>query len=1325
MKKHNKLKLIFTFLSSVVLCALFCIFTFGADSEFEKSIEAFPESYKPYLRELHEKYPDWVFEAFETGLDWQTVIDNEFGVKNLISSSAASSNLKSRLPEHYNSSTNIFIQMDSGFVVANRLAVEYFMDPRNFLSEDEIFQFERLDFSDSLTISDVESVLKGSFMADKNITYYDTDGKLVETDKKYSTVIYEAGKAYNINPCYLASKIRNEVGADGSGSVSGTNAVYPGIYNFYNIGATDGTGAIVRGLKWASEGSTYGRPWNTPEKSIMGGAQYLAASYIAVGQFTGYLQKFNVNPKSTKALYSHQYMTNVTGALSQGYTVYNAYAKVGSLYQKHVFSIPIYKNMTTQSGESENLYNADSAGQNVKIATTANCNVRTGPSTANAKLTDSSGNAIQLSPSEQVSVVAKSFTDSNYYMNVLQYPLWVKVSFTKGGKTYEGYIPEDFIAYVSITDVGIGSYQLCLHKGENVANKIISSNTSIANVTSDNTVEFLKAGTVNLTVYDSLGRYDVVRYTVTQSTLPTVSLSVTPYTETLKITAGYTDSAQKYIYTVSDSCGNIVLNTESTKTSYSLKSLLSAEKYTVSVKAVNGDKHSLAASTVTMTKPYQVTGAAMEYSGSDAIISWSGVERCEGYLIYGYNESENKYTKLGKVDSTVLSYKVTAANLIYDSYCVRAYCKNGSKSVYGAYCDMLKPVSKLTPPTKIKSSAIKTDSYTLSWDSVKGATSYIVYTKNGSSWKKLATVKTTSYTVSSLSPGQESCYAVMSANGSDVSEKSEAFYAITMPEKVTGLTLSKVTNNEIQISWSKAQGAKSYKIYVCEGGDYNLLGEYTAVNCSFTSLKQLTEYKFKIMSVAKGEKTSLNGAFSDELEVVTNFDKISGFKADEIKDTSVTLSWSANEKAESYNIYTYDDSKKSYTKLMSVKGNKATVTSLNQASTYKFAVECSSVIGGKTYLSEKSNLVTVTTAYSVPTKFTLSGVTASSYKLSWTKISQAKSYNVYIKSGNSFVKKTNVTTNSFTSSKLTSGQVDTYKVSAVYLVNGKTVESDLSQETYGATTPQKVKNLTVTPYTQSAKLTWSAVTGATHYDVYIYNEGEYVLKSTVTTTSCKLTGLSYGVTYKFAVRARIKLSSGTAYGSKVSVSQTLKPAKVTSVTVSSVTTTRQKVSWSAAKGANYYYIYRYSSSKGKYVKVASTSAKSYTFTGLSAGKTYGYIIYSVVMKDGKELSIGDKSSAYKFATLPSKVTSLKSTSVSSSKVALSWTKVSGATKYQVYYYSKALGKYVLAGTTDKNTYTVKGLSSKTSYSFKVRAVRTVNSKNYYGAYSSVISVKTK
>ncbi len=1322
-------KFILTAALTLILSTALCFCALSADDGFESSIAAFPESYKPYLRELHEKYPDWVFTPFETGLDWKTVIDNETGAKSLIDHSASSENLKSREPGDYDAAKDKYIYKDGGFVTANRLAVEYFIDPRNFLNEEGIFQFEKLSFSDNFSVSDVEAVLKGSYMADSYITYYDSEGATVETKEKYAQVIFEAGKAYDINPCYLASKIRNEVGADGSASVSGTHVAYPGIYNFYNIGASDGEGAIKRGLEWANGGAegtstTYGRPWNTPQKSIRGGAEYLAKSYIAVGQFTGYLQKFNVNPDGDKALYTHQYMTNVSGACSQGYTNYIAYAKTGKLYQKNVFSIPVFKNMPSEDISTQFASNADSIAQTAKVSTTANCNVRTGPSTNNAKLTDASGKALQLSPGQELTLLSKTFTDSDYYVNILQYPHWVKVSFTKDGKTYEGYVPEDFVSYTSSTSVPTGRYTISYHKGENTAMSLISSDTAVAKVISDNEVEFLKKGTVHLMSYDSVGRIDIVKYTVSDAAPSLGTVQVSAYTETLKVTVSADQKADKYIYAYSDSKGNLTV-AESAKTSHSFKNVPNAEKFTVTVRSVTGASHSANAGIITATKPYAIESASMTYSGGGAEISWAKVAKCEGYLVYGYDEDSNKYTKLAKVSSEESKYEISFDELIYDSYCVRAYIKNGSKSVYGAYSDKVTPSSRLSIPKNVSVSSIKTNGYTLSWDSVKGAEEYNVALYKDGKWQKIATVKGTSYIVSSLSAGEENAYKVAAVCGADVSDYSKEIYAMTSPETVKLLRVENVTSSQAKLSWQKAEGADKYNLYFYEDGEYRLYGEYGSLSCSFSALSQFTQYKFKVAAVAKSDNNTIVGALSDELSFVTLPEKPEDLRGTEIKDDEVTLKWAENEKASGYIVYIYDSEKKDYIKAAESNKNEATVKKLKMATQYKFTVACFGEIDGTVYTSEMSDAVNVTTAYSAPEDFTLSSVTASSYKLIWESIDEADSYNVYRKNGSKYVKIASGKNNYYSVSGLSYGAVDYYKVSAVYKVSKKTVESELSEEIGATTLPDKVKNFTASPSTTSVTLKWDKVKNADCYNVYIYEDGKYNLQKTVTDTTYKLTGLRQGATYKLTVRAYIRLNTGTRKGGMTSVTATLKPSKVSKITLSSVTDKTQKISWPAAVGANYYYVYRYNSSSKKYEQVAKTSSRSYTFSGLTAGKTYSYKVMSAVVKDGKALSKGSYSSVYKFSTDPAKVTGLKSTSATTSKIALSWNKVSGATYYEISYYSKENGSYVLAGTSEKNSFTMTGLSKKTQYKFKVRAIRTVGEKDYTGYNSSVISVKTK
>lgn len=136
---------------------------------------------------------------------------------------------------------------------------------------------------------------------------------------------------------------------NGSNATSGTYGSYKGLYNFYNIGASDGTNAVASGLNWANGGSskstTYGRPWTNPYKSIVGGAQYIATNYINKGQNTLYFQKFNVNPVESKYLYLHQYMTNVQAPYSEGRTTRSAYNSLGILSDAMIFYIPVYKNM--------------------------------------------------------------------------------------------------------------------------------------------------------------------------------------------------------------------------------------------------------------------------------------------------------------------------------------------------------------------------------------------------------------------------------------------------------------------------------------------------------------------------------------------------------------------------------------------------------------------------------------------------------------------------------------------------------------------------------------------------------------------------------------------------------------------------------------------------------------------------------------------------------------------------------------------------------------------------------------------------------------------
>ena len=160
----------------------------------------------------------------------------------------------------------------------------------------------------------------------------------------YVDILMRAAQESGVSPYVLASMILQEQGIQGkSESISGAG----GYYNFYNFEAyaSNGMTAVQRGLWYASQSGSYMRPWDSIDKSIIGGACQYGQNYVQAGQDTFYLKKFNVQGSN---LYKHQYMTNVEAAAAEG-------AKMGTAYSETMrqlplrFKIPVYRNMPAQA----------------------------------------------------------------------------------------------------------------------------------------------------------------------------------------------------------------------------------------------------------------------------------------------------------------------------------------------------------------------------------------------------------------------------------------------------------------------------------------------------------------------------------------------------------------------------------------------------------------------------------------------------------------------------------------------------------------------------------------------------------------------------------------------------------------------------------------------------------------------------------------------------------------------------------------------------------------------------------------------------------------
>ncbi|MGN0447146.1 MAG: fibronectin type III domain-containing protein [Acutalibacteraceae bacterium] len=860
MKTVKKVILGLIIFTMIFLCATLSAFSADSQELFEKSISGFPESYKPYLRELHNAYPNWEFVPFQTGLDWSRVIDNEHTDNALVYDSITDKILKSHDPDDYDRKNDEYIYKDGGFVAASRNAVEYFMDPRNFLDKGGIFQFELLSFSELYTVAAVENVLSGSFMGKKNITYYDASGKLITTQTTYAQAIFNAGKTYNINPCFLASKILNEVGSNGSDSVSGKVPGYLGIYNFYNIGATDGDGAIERGLLWAKGGTAnstyYGRPWNTPEKSILGGAQFLAEEYIAAGQFTGYLQRFNVNTAGSYPIYTHQYMSNLSGAVSQGYSTYKSYRDLGMLNSKIVFSIPVYLNMSDPAGNGK-LTSVEATDQYGKV-TENYCNVRLGPSIDHDKLCDSYGNNIQLSSGTEVKILAKYDTDAYYYEEILSDPYWYEVNFNYNGRNYTGFLPACFVEIQTMSHVPLGKMDLSLFASDGINYRLGTVDTDIVKIIDSDTVEFLKSGIAEVFVYDSYGHFEIIKFKVGNNYAAHVPMDFTVVSSAnaIKVTVKENDAAQGYGFYLGDEYGNYITGGVIKNNSYIFSNLKKNTLYKVYArnyyrKNVYGRSDMKQVYTKENFTPEDVTGISAQMSETAIRLSWEPSFTADGYRVY--RKKGNEFEKCATVAETQATvYNLTPGEKYI--FAVRAYKIVDGEVIWCKGYDEFETATKPTAPKKAVGKQNESK-ITLAWSKSYGADGYRIYYLKSNSWKACATVNQTTHSFSGLKSGSKYTFAIrpyIITKSGVVWGNYITHVSSTVPATPLVKTAS-LNKNQITVKWYDVYGADGYALYYKAGnGNFKLYGKTAAAKTlTFKNLKSGTKYTFAVRAYIK------------------------------------------------------------------------------------------------------------------------------------------------------------------------------------------------------------------------------------------------------------------------------------------------------------------------------------------------------------------------------------------------------------------------------------------------------------------------------------------
>lgn len=277
--------------------------------------------YKERISKLMEDHPGWNFELLYTNLNFSSAVYGEYSnhSANLVPSSSGSEWICPVC------GTKLY---DTGWYGASDKAIAYYMDPRNFLNDSNVFQF--LDANKyeptSVSLDGIQVNVNGTFL------------------QNYASDINTACRNQGVNPYYVISRLIQENGKNGSttsrGMDGGNGKTY---YNPFNIGAT-GSGrdqVIANALAKAKANG-----WDTMEKALEGGIVFLKANWLENYQNTLYQNRFDIDSTNGTSLYSHQYMQNLSAAYSEGNLLRGYYTNAGKIDSNLTFIIPMYEGMS-------------------------------------------------------------------------------------------------------------------------------------------------------------------------------------------------------------------------------------------------------------------------------------------------------------------------------------------------------------------------------------------------------------------------------------------------------------------------------------------------------------------------------------------------------------------------------------------------------------------------------------------------------------------------------------------------------------------------------------------------------------------------------------------------------------------------------------------------------------------------------------------------------------------------------------------------------------------------------------------------------------------
>ena len=698
-------------------------------------------------------------------------------------------------------------------------------------------------------------------------------------------------------------------------------------------------------------------------------------------------------------------------------------------------------------------------------------------------------------------------------------------------------------------------------------------------------------------------------------------------------------------------------------TTHSFWGLTAGTEYTLYVRAKSGPNTEWKSITAT-TLPAQSSELSATAIGTAITFSWDAVT---GATRYGVDSNGHH------PDSTTETfyYRTGEAGTEY-TFSVRGW--NRTKTY------PWRSVSVTTPPSQPRSlsaTAASTE-LILSWAAMSGATSYEV--KRGAGGTVTTVSSGTSHPFSGLTANTEYTLYVRAKNSGGDSGWS-SITTKTAPAAPSGLTAT-ATSDSITLSWTAVTGATSYEIKRSGSADVAMVS--SSASYAFTGLTASTGYTVYVRAWNSGGASEWSSLAATTAPLPPD-----GLDAT-ATDTGITLSWTAVTGATSYEVK---------------QGAIDTATAASSTTSHAFTgltanTEYTLYVRSKNSggTSEWSSL-TKTTAPAPPSGLSAEA-TSTSLTLAWTAATGATSYEV--KQGAAGTATAASSTTSHTFGGLTANTEYTLYVRSKN--SGGTSEWSSLTKT---TAPAAPNGLSAEATSTTLTLAWTAVTGATSYEVKQGAAGTAMASSS--TISHAFSGLSANAEYTLYVRA--KNSNGTSEWS--SLAKTTAPVAPARLSVTA-TNTSLTLSWGAVTGATSYEVKLDATG----TETASSSTTSHTFTGLSANTEYTLYVRAKNSGGASDWSSAETAGMLHTTPLPPGGLAVAATS---SSLTLSWTAVDSATSYEVKQGAGGAETTVSSGTSytfpDTSGGQVAGLNPGTEYALYVRAKNSAGASAWSRVYA--------